>query len=64
MKLESPDENRQEDQPFSDGESPAWTLALACKAKRLVGKAGKLFDVLCTETIWIKPETGMLIIRF
>jgi len=55
MKFESLDENRQEDQAFSDGESPGRTFALAGKAKWLESKAGKLFFVLWTETIRIKP---------
>jgi len=57
MELESSDENRQENQAFSDGETPARTFALAGKAKWLISKARKLLDVLWTETIRIKPET-------
>ena len=59
VKLESPDENRQEYKSFSDGEPPSGTFGLACEAKRLVSKVGKLFDVRWTETVRIKPENEM-----
>lgn len=59
MEFESSDENRKENQTFSDGESPPWTLTLACKTKWLVRKVWKLFDVLWAETIGIKPGTAM-----
>ena len=59
MEFETSNKNRQENQPFSDGESPSWTLTLACKTKWLVGKVWKLFDVLWAETIRIKPGTAM-----
>ena len=56
LKLESFDEYREEYYSFGDGESPTRALALACKAKRLISKAGKLFNVLRAETVRIKPK--------
>jgi len=58
MKLESFDENGQEHQSLSNRESPSGTLSFSGKAKWLVSKAWKLFDVLRAQTIRIKPETG------
>lgn len=59
MKLESPNENGQEHQSLNDRESPSGTLSFPGKAKWLVSKAWKLFDVLRAETIRIEPKTGI-----
>jgi len=59
MKLESFDENGQEHQSLGNRESPSGTLSFPGKAKWLVSKAWKLFDVLGAETIRIKPKTGI-----
>ena len=56
MKLEAFDENREENQAFSDRKTPSWALALSSKAERLVSHAWNLLDVFLTETIRIKPE--------
>ena len=61
MKLESFNENGQEHQSLSNRESPSWTLSFSGKAKWLVSKGWKLFDVLRAETIRIKPKTGISI---
>jgi len=59
MKLESFNENGQEHQSLCDRESPSGTLSFPSKAKWLVSKAWKLFDVLRAETLRIKPRTGI-----
>lgn len=59
MKLESFNENGQEHQSLSNRESPSWTLSFPGKAKWLVSKGWKLFDVLRAEAIRIKPKTGI-----
>ena len=60
MELKASYENRQEHQSLRDREPPSGTLAFSSESKRLVSKAWKLFDVLWTEAIWIKPDTGEL----
>ena len=61
MKLESSDENGQEHQSLGNRESPSGTLSFPGKAKWLVSKAWKLFDIFRAETIRIKPKTGISI---
>ena len=61
MKLESSNENGQEHQSLRNRESPSGTFSFPGKAKWLVSKAWKLFDVLWAETIRIKPKTGISI---
>ena len=56
MKLEPFDEDSKKHEPFSDWEPPSGTFTFTSKPKRLVSEAWKLFNVLWTETIRIKPE--------
>ena len=56
VELESFHQYRQENQPFSYWQSPTRAFALSCKAKWLITKIGKLFQVVWIETIRIKPR--------
>ena len=56
MKLEPFNEDSKKHEPFSDWEPPSGTFTFTSKPKRLVSEAWKLFNVLWTETIRIKPE--------